>query len=178
MGYLYLFIYTLAKVVQVSGYWVGRHVCLVPGTTYDERKQVATVTVAIARIATVRRSIDRSHSTGGASVHPRLTHGRTQSALPQTASRSVRPFLQSSRWRHNTPTQTKERQEMRRNGPHPVADAEGAEPAPPPPLTPFGRRTDAATVLLISDNCKTCTSEYSKQEAPLSPRDRAMRRVS
>jgi len=60
MGYLYLFIYTLAKVVQVSGYWVGRHVCLVPGTTYDERKQVATVTVAIARIAAVRRSIDRS----------------------------------------------------------------------------------------------------------------------
>jgi len=29
----------------------------------------------------------------------------------------------------------------------------------PPPL---GRRTDTVTVLLVSDNCKTRTSEYSK----------------
>ena len=27
---------------------------------------------------------------------------------------------------------------------------------------PFGRWTNAVVVLLISDNCKTCTSEYSK----------------
>ena len=39
----------------------------------------------------------------------------------------------------------------------------GGEPAP----SPLGRRTDAVTVLLISDNCKTCTSEYSKWLSPV-----------
>jgi len=34
-----------------------------------------------------------------------------------------------------------------------------------PPL--LGRRTDALTVLLIVDNCKTCTSEYSKRLPPV-----------
>jgi len=42
----------------------------------------------------------------------------------------------------------------------PVVDLEGASWLCPPP--PFGRRTDAVTVLLTSDNCKTCTSEFSK----------------
>ena len=40
----------------------------------------------------------------------------------------------------------------------------GPSRLPPPPL---GRRTDAVTLLLISDSCETCTSEYSKWLPPV-----------
>ena len=41
-----------------------------------------------------------------------------------------------------------------------VADLEGGGESAAAPS--FGRRTDAVAVLLISDSCETCTSEYSK----------------
>jgi len=47
--------------------------------------------------------------------------------------------------------------------PDPVADLErGTNRVHPLSPLPLGRRTDAVTVLLISDSCKTCTSEYSQ----------------
>jgi len=52
-----------------------------------------------------------------------------------------------------------------------VADLEGAEPAPPP--IPFGRRTDAVTVPLISDN-GTLLWQHKKTNHMHNKEDRVM----